>query len=357
MAAAALTISSARSEVVEFTKPWMYSGISMLYKHLPVDSGSGWMFLRPLTLSTWIAVAIMYVAVSSAYWVVARCSSEERRRSTESGEPVFGIFNSFWAAFIPLLLRGNQEMPQALSTRLLTGIWWCFSLLILVLYSTVVAKEFTTAHYRPKVTSWKDLADGVVNFGASKRDALQYFKNSKIPEYQKIGDFLASHPAFSTSGISEGLLRVLQNPGTYAYLMETASAEYLAALVVLGPEFHRNELSKGILQVQEQGALHAIYRKYWKDRSKCPDTTKLFDQPQLDLPHLGGIFVALGIGIFLSLLGAFIEVFLYVIKRDSAQVGNLILIIYRHSPLEKHLLENSGKSSVSASQSLQICKL
>ncbi|CAG0889111.1 unnamed protein product [Darwinula stevensoni] len=204
--------------------------------------------------------------------------------------------------------------------------------------NTVVAKEFTTAHYRPKVTSWKDLADGVVNFGASKRDALQYFKNSKIPDYQKIGDFLASHPEFLTSGRTEGVLRVLENPGTYAYLTETAAAEYIAAtqcqdLVVLGPEFNRDaygfalkkgsawtdKLSKGILQLQEQGALHAIYRKYWKDRSECPDTTKQFDQPQLDLLHLGGIFVALGISIFLSLLVAFLEVFFYIQSRDPTQ--------------------------------------
>ncbi|CAG0889113.1 unnamed protein product [Darwinula stevensoni] len=339
MAAASLTISSARMEVVEFTKPWMYSGISVLYKHLPVDSGSGWMFLRPFTLSTWIAVAIMYVAVSLAYWAVARCSPEERRRSTVSGEPVFGIFNTFWVAFTPLLLRGNQEMPQALSTRLLTGIWWCFSLLILVLYSTMVAKEFTTAHYRPKVTSWKDLADGVVNFGAIKRSStVKYFQDSRIPEYQKISDFLASHPEFLTSGSTDGTRRVLENPGTYAFLTETTTAEYLAAtlcqdLVVVGPEFQRrafgfalkkgstwtDKMSKGILQLQEQGALHAIYRKYWKDRSKCPDTTKQFDQPQLDLPHLGGIFVALGISIFLSLLVAFLEVLLYVRKRDPTQ--------------------------------------
>ncbi|CAG0906260.1 unnamed protein product, partial [Darwinula stevensoni] len=80
-----------------------------------------------------------------------------------------------------------------------------------------------------------------------------------------------------------------------------------------------DKVNKGILQLQEQGALQALYMKYWKDRSKCPDTTKQFDQPQLDLPHLGGIFVALGISIFLALLIAFVEVFLYVRKRDLTQ--------------------------------------
>ncbi|CAG0904681.1 unnamed protein product, partial [Darwinula stevensoni] len=246
LAAAPLTITSGRSDAVEFSKPWMYTGISVLYKHLPVDSGSGWMFLRPFTLSTWIAVAIMYVGVSLAYWVVARCSPEERRRSTESGEPVFGIFNTFWAAFTPLLLRGNQDMPQALSTRLLTGIWWSFSFLILVLYSSMVAKEFTTGHYRPKVSSWKDLADGAVNFGTIKGGSTQrYFKTSQIPEYQKIAEFLASHPELSSSSLAEGVDRVLKNPGTFAFIMETTSAEYLAAtrcenLVVVGPEFHRS---------------------------------------------------------------------------------------------------------------------
>ncbi|CAG0887076.1 unnamed protein product, partial [Darwinula stevensoni] len=299
LAAAPLTITSGRSDAVVFSKPWMYTGISILYKHLPVDSGSGWMFLRPFTLSTWIAVAIMYVAVSLAYWVVARCSPEERRRSTESGEPVFGIFNTFWAAFTPLLLRGNQEMPQALSTRLLTGIWWSFSFLILVLYSSMVAKEFTTGHYRPKVSSWKDLADRAVNFGAIKGGSTQrYFKTSQIPEYQKIAEYLASHPELSSSNLDEGVDRVLKNPPCSNWT---------------------DKVNKGILQLQEQGALQALYMKYWKDRSKCPDTTKQFDQPQLDLPHLGGIFVALGISIFLALLIAFVEVFLYVRKRDLTQ--------------------------------------
>lgn len=52
-----------------------------------------------------------------------------------------------------------------------------------------------------------------------------YLKESKIPTYQKMWNFMNSNPSVFMSNNDKGVQRVMQ--GDYAYLMESASIEYI----------------------------------------------------------------------------------------------------------------------------------
>lgn len=72
MAVAALTINSARERVVDFTKPFMDLGISIMIKK-PVKKFPGvFSFMDPLSKEVWMCMTFAYLGVSIVLFVVSR---------------------------------------------------------------------------------------------------------------------------------------------------------------------------------------------------------------------------------------------------------------------------------------------
>ena len=57
---------------------------------------------------------------------------------------------------------------------------------------------------------------------------MHVFQNSKISTYQKMWDFMSSRQGVFTQTYEEGINRVLNNKD-YAYLLESAMAEYIVS--------------------------------------------------------------------------------------------------------------------------------
>ena len=72
MAVVSLTISSARSEVIDFTVPFMHRGISILYKTSVSDESKLFAFLQPLAFEVWMYLLLAYLTVSLMMWCLAR---------------------------------------------------------------------------------------------------------------------------------------------------------------------------------------------------------------------------------------------------------------------------------------------
>ena len=64
MAAAPLTISAERQKWVDFTKPFMTSGISIMIKKPEKESPSIFSFLRPFKADIWYLTIAAYACVS-----------------------------------------------------------------------------------------------------------------------------------------------------------------------------------------------------------------------------------------------------------------------------------------------------
>ena len=69
---ASLTISYVREEVIDFTKPFMNLGISILYKKPEKQNPSLFSFLSPLSLAVWGYVLVAYTGVSFMLFFVSR---------------------------------------------------------------------------------------------------------------------------------------------------------------------------------------------------------------------------------------------------------------------------------------------
>jgi len=70
LAVASLTINYAREKVIDFTKPFMNLGISILFKRPRRESPGLFSFLNPLAIEIWVYVIAAYLVLQP---VVQHC--------------------------------------------------------------------------------------------------------------------------------------------------------------------------------------------------------------------------------------------------------------------------------------------
>jgi len=115
LAISAFTINFKRQKVVDFTKPFLSLGISILYK-VPTSSKPGlFSFLNPLSPEIWVYVGITLMSVSLVMMVLARFSPYEWRNThpcnfnNEYVENQFTVWNSLWFAVGTLMQQGRVK--------------------------------------------------------------------------------------------------------------------------------------------------------------------------------------------------------------------------------------------------------
>ena len=132
LAVADLTITSKREEVVDFTHPFMNTGISILFKKPTKKVTSLFSFLSPFSNIVWIYVLCAYVGISTTLFLVGRLSPYEWenphpcRAHEQVLENAFSLSNSFWFTIGSLMQQASDLTPKAMSTRTISAIWYVF---------------------------------------------------------------------------------------------------------------------------------------------------------------------------------------------------------------------------------------
>uniref|UniRef100_A0A3B3YGG1 Glutamate receptor, ionotropic, AMPA 1a n=1 Tax=Poecilia mexicana TaxID=48701 RepID=A0A3B3YGG1_9TELE len=119
LAVAPLTITLVREEVIDFSKPFMSLGISIMIKK-PTKSKPGvFSFLDPLAYEIWMCIVFAYIGVSVVLFLVSRFSPyewhaedyEEGQSPEQTNE--FGIFNSLWFSLGAFMQQGCDISPRS----------------------------------------------------------------------------------------------------------------------------------------------------------------------------------------------------------------------------------------------------
>ncbi|KAB7507987.1 Glutamate receptor ionotropic, kainate 2 [Armadillidium nasatum] len=106
-------------------------------------------FMNPLAIEIWLYVMAAYMLVSLTMFIVARFSPYEWQNphpcSQENNivENQFSLSNSFWFTIGTLMQQGSDLNPKACSTRIVGGIWWFFTLIIISSYTANLAAFLT----------------------------------------------------------------------------------------------------------------------------------------------------------------------------------------------------------------------
>lgn len=116
MAIAPLTITSAREKVIDFTKPFMSMGISIMIKK-PMNRLPGvFSFMNPLSEEIWMCIIFTYVGVSVVLFLVSRFSPHEWRYEENimgpSASNDFSLHNSLWFSLGAFMQQGCDICPR-----------------------------------------------------------------------------------------------------------------------------------------------------------------------------------------------------------------------------------------------------
>ena len=142
---------------------------------------------------------------------------------------------------------------------MVAGMWWFFTLIMISSYTANLAAFLTVERMASPIESAEDLAKqtkikyGCVESGSTgaffrvtefnivtkqkelhlirtecnNHNSSQNFKDSKIPTYQRMWSFMEStKPSVFVKGNKDGVERVKEENGFYAFLMESTSIEY-----------------------------------------------------------------------------------------------------------------------------------
>lgn len=113
-----LTITSKREEAVDFTLPFMNTGISILFKKPTTKVTTLFSFLSPFSMLVWIYVVGAYIGVSAILFIVGRLSPYEWdnphpcRQEDQVLENNFSLLNSFSFTIGSLMQQGSSLAPK-----------------------------------------------------------------------------------------------------------------------------------------------------------------------------------------------------------------------------------------------------
>ncbi|XP_052444776.1 glutamate receptor 1-like isoform X2 [Carassius gibelio] len=388
VAVAPLTITLVREEVIDFSKPFMSLGISIMIKK-PTKSKPGvFSFLDPLAYEIWMCIVFAYIGVSVVLFLVSRFSpyewhaddeedgmeqqnqnqnqppspepnqspnqhgqSQNQREEKQEKQPEhsneFGIFNSLWFSLGAFMQQGCDISPRSLSGRIVGGVWWFFTLIIISSYTANLAAFLTVERMVSPIESAEDLAKqteiayGTLDGGSTK----EFFRRSKIAVFEKMWSYMKSaEPSVFVKMTDEGVVRVRKSKGKYAYLLESTMNEYIEqrkpcdtmkvggnldskGYGVATPKGSalRIPVNLAVLKLNEQAVLDKLKNKWWYDKGECgsKDSARKDKTSALSLSNVAGVFYILIGGLGLAMLVALVE-FCYKSRIESRRMKQII---------------------------------
>ncbi|NXD46924.1 GRIK4 protein, partial [Copsychus sechellarum] len=316
LAVAAFTITAEREKVIDFSKPFMTLGISILYRvHLGRKPGY-FSFLDPFSPAVWLFMLLAYLAVSCVLFLAARLSPYEwynphpcLRERPGLVENQYTLGNSLWFPVGGFLQQGAEVLPRALSTRCVSGVcFWGFSSRVFGIFLTVFW-DFSPSFWGFSLQFsgiflpvFGDFPHSFLGFSPQFSGIFPQFLEIFPPQFSAISlpvslDFPPSFLGFSP-----------QFSGFSPQFLGTSPPDFGGSLVIpplpAGSPF-RDEITLAILQLQENNRLEILKRKWWEG-GHCPKEED-HRAKGLGMENIGGIFVVLVCGLLVAILVAVME--------------------------------------------------
>uniref|UniRef100_A0A914UT28 Glutamate receptor 1 n=1 Tax=Plectus sambesii TaxID=2011161 RepID=A0A914UT28_9BILA len=352
VAVAPLTINQDRERVVDFSKPFMTTGISIMIKKPDKQEFSVFSFMQPLSTEIWMYIIFAYVGVSVVIFLVSRFSPYEWRveEMANGGFTIsndFSVYNCLWFTLAAFMQQGTDILPRSISGRIASSAWWFFTMIIVSSYTANLAAFLTLEKMQAPIESVEDLAKQTkIKYGIQQGGSTaEFFKHSSVQIYQRMWRYMESQvPSVFTSTYAEGIERVRTHKGRYAFLLEATANDYAntrkpcdtmrvgsnlnsvgyGVATAFGSPY-KNFINLAILALQETGELKKLENKWWYDRGQCEQGISDGQSASLNLSKVAGIFYILMGGMIASMVAALGE-FLYR-SRIEARKGKVTSLV------------------------------
>ncbi|GFN84380.1 glutamate receptor, partial [Plakobranchus ocellatus] len=342
IAVAPLTITKDRERVVDFSKPFMDTGISIMIKKPDKTKPGVFSFMDPLDKYVWLCIAMGFLAVSFVLYFVGRFSPYEWNVVEDSTEKtattIFSISNTLWFSLGALMQQGSDISPRSFSGRVIGSAWWFFTLIIISSYTANLAAFLTIEKLVVSIDSADDLINNPrISYGTKRSgSSWDFFAKSTVTTFVTMkNEMLDRADDVLVDEYYEGVKKVRQMKGSYAFLLESAMNLYYGQqepcdTMMVGDKLDnkgygvatylnhplRHNINIAVLTLKEKGELIKLKQKWWYDKGQCGDVShgkeSTGNQSALTLSNVSGIFHILIGGLVLSMVTASLE---YLVQR------------------------------------------
>ncbi|KAJ8921823.1 hypothetical protein NQ315_008455 [Exocentrus adspersus] len=345
-----LTITLEREGAVDFTSPFMMLGIGILYTKPTKAPPSFFSFADPFAFEVWRLLMVACVGVPFVLFILGRISPTEWENPYPCiEEPEYlvnqlDLRNCAWFVTGSIMQQGSEIELKSVATRMVAGMWWFFTLLMVSSYTANLAAFLTTENPDPHFSNLKELIEVAeeknIKYGAKLGGATANFFRDKAATgdaiYAKAWQFMKDNEDdVMVHENKDGVDRA--EKGEYAFFMESSSIEYEIqrrcslnqvnglldekgyGIAMRKNEPYRNSLSTGILMLQSSGKLDDIKRKWWQERrggGRCVDEASEAEATPLNLKNVGGVFWVTVGGTILAFFMAILETLSYAYKKS-----------------------------------------
>ncbi|CAF1049286.1 unnamed protein product [Rotaria sp. Silwood1] len=357
LAIASLTINGEREKAVDFSKPFIDLGISIMISKPEKQKPGVFSFMDPLSKQIWMWVIVSYLFVSGILFLISRFSSYEWYFENEWDlipRNKFSLHNALFFSFAAFMHQGVDLLPRSISGRVVTSAWWFFSLILVSSYTANLAAFLTVEKLVPPIATVEELAKQTdILYGTLKGGStMAFFNKSTLTTFKIMWNFMQQHKddVFVSSN-SEGIEKVRGSKGKFAFLLESTLNEYVnerapcdtmrigenidskgyGIATPLGSDL-REALNIAVLQLTENEFLERLKQRWYYERSQCTNSGSK-DSKQttpLNLANVAGMFYVLIIGLGSAMVIAFIE-FLFKAKLDSKRLNQNIREVMRRN--------------------------
>ncbi|KAJ1062525.1 hypothetical protein K5549_018530, partial [Capra hircus] len=328
MAVGSLTINEERSEVVDFSVPFIETGISVM-----VSRSNGTVspsaFLEPFSADVWVMMFVMLLIVSAVAVFVFeyfspvgynRCLADGR---AEPGGPSFTIGKAIWLLW-GLVFNNSVPVqnPKGTTSKIMVSVWAFFAVIFLASYTANLAAFMIQEEYVDQVSGLSDkkfqrpndfsppFRFGTVPNGSTERN----IRNNYAEMHAYMGKF-------NQRGVDDALLS-LKTGKLDAFIYDAAVLNYMAGrdegckLVTIGSgkvfastgygiaiqkdSGWKRQVDLAILQLFGDGEMEEL-EALWLT-GICHNEKNEVMSSQLDIDNMAGVFYMLGAAMALSLI-------------------------------------------------------
>ena len=262
----ALTMTSEREAVFDFSHPFYQTGLSIGVPHSPkqgllqsLKALFSWGFLSVIG-----ALALLLLGVGFALWLL------ERRRNAEQfgGSNAEGIGAGFWWAAVTMTTVGyGDKAPVTLGGRLLALVWMFAGLIMVASFTAAITSSLTVSNLQYQINGPQDLPGNTVATIAGTASA-QYLQEQRIIS-QAYSDLHSAMLAVS-AGESDAVVydrpllqyRNQQLGKDRLDLLPGVFDQQLYALALPTGSNLRDEVNEAILRLTESPEWRLIQRAY-----------------------------------------------------------------------------------------------
>ncbi|XP_015372673.1 PREDICTED: glutamate receptor ionotropic, NMDA 2B isoform X2 [Diuraphis noxia] len=293
MVMTSLMINSDRESVVDFSLPFMETGISIaVTKRTGIISPTA--FLEPFDTASWMLVGV--VAIQAATFSIFAFewmspSGFDMKSVSQAPNHRFSLFRTYWLIWAVLFQAAVQvDIPKGITSRFMTNIWAMFAVVFLAIYTANLAAFMITRE------EYYDFM-GIDDYRLSKPHSHKpMFKFGTVPHshidstiHKYFPEMFSYMKSFNRSTVQEGLSSLL-TAELDAFIYDGTVLDYLVTqdddcrLLTVGSwyaktgyaiAFQRNSkyvqmFNKRLLDFRENGDLERLQR-FWMTGTCKPD--------------------------------------------------------------------------------------